>query len=81
MIHSRPQIHVTSFNYVIYMYYFIFIVSSKFILLFFFNIVANNMCLFHLLKQIYVYLDVHFYEPSSSFPPYSIPIDDVHNED
>ena len=37
------------------------------------------MCLFYLLKQIYVYLDVHFYEPSSSFPPYSIPFD-VNNE-
>ena len=66
----------------------LFICTTLFLLLvpnlycfFFFNIVANNMCLFHLLKQIYVYLDVHFYEPSSSFPPYSIPIDDVHNED
>ena len=34
---------------------------------FFLNIVATNMCLFYLLKQTYIYLDVHFYESFSSF--------------
>ena len=37
------------------------------------------MCLFYLLKQIYVYFDVHFYESASSFSSL-IPID-VNSED
>jgi len=57
--------HSVIIFYFIYILLFLLLVPALYCFLK--KIVANNMCLFYLLKQIYVYFDVHFYESSSSF--------------
>ena len=65
-------VNVTLFSYlIIYVLFFLLLVIDLYCLYIYIYIyifiVANNMHLFYLLKQFYVYLDVHFYESSLNF--------------